>query len=441
MAEAKRESKLGEVLAPIAGKIAAQRHLCAVKDGVMMTIPFTIIGSIMMILAQPPVNGIEGTNFFFSFLLGWKAWATANYLTLMQPYYFTMGLISVIAVVGTAYSLAGHYKINQLTSSLTALITFLMVASPFEMTKDKPSRLIMSTTFLDAKGLFAGLIIALVTVEIMRSFFARNIKIKMPASVPPMVSAPFEALIPSAVCMGLFFFINLALMRLIKVSLPVAIIGLFRPLVAGVGSLPGLLCVYLLLNGLWILGVHGGAVVIAIVMPVMLTNTALNAELMMKGVKGTAVFTAVFHQYFGNIGGSGAAIGLGIALLLVAKSSQLKAIGRVGIGPVIFNISEPLVFGTPIVMNPYIMIPFLGAPIVNVVISYIVFSLGLVTPGYLVVPSTLPGPIGAFLGTMDWRASLVNIALIVLDTLIYLPFVKVYDSQLCKQEAAAGAAA
>jgi cellobiose PTS system EIIC component len=430
-------TKLQEKLMPIMGKISSQKHLSAIKNGIMFTIPFTIIGSLMMIIAQPPVNPqtMHATNFFFKFLLMWKAWATSQYLTLMTPYYLTMGILSVIAVIGISYSLAKSYKINEISAVLISTVTFLMVAAPFNpVSKEMSNVLVMPTSYLDSKGLFAAMIIGLISVEIIRILGEKNIKIKMPASVPPMVAAPFEALIPAAMNIALFFVINIVVMNVFGANLPQLIMNIFKPLVCASDSLAGLLFIYLLLNVLWIFGIHGGAVVIPIVMPLMISNTVENAQAYIAGKPMEHILTAPFHNIFANIGGSGAAIGLGIAILIVAKSAQLKAIGKIGIAPVLFNISEPLVFGTPIIMNPLLVVPVLLAPTVNVILCYFTFHMGIVRTGYLNIPNTIPGPIGAFLGTMDWKAIIFWFVLAAIDTIIYVPFVKIYDKTLVKKE-------
>ncbi|AEE91775.1 PTS system, lactose/cellobiose family IIC subunit [Tepidanaerobacter acetatoxydans Re1] len=425
-------------VAPIAGAISSQRHISAVKDGLMFTVPLTILGGFALILAQPPVdpNIIKPVNFFYKFLLGWKEWATVNAQTLMIPYNMTIGLLGLFAVVAIAYNLASSYEMNPLSESISALLTFLAVVAPATIVDtNRPSALFISTDYLGAKGIFTAIIIALLTVEISRFLINKNIKIKMPSNVPPMVSAPFESLIPVVTNIILFLTINQAIINTTGMNIPQAIMTLLSPAIKAIDSLGAIILTSVLTNFLWFFGIHGGAVVQSVIQPFTALNFAENAQALAVGESMPHIFAGGFFNTFINIGGSGAALGLALAILIVAKSAQLKSVFKVAIIPVIFGISEPLVFGVPIIMNPYLFIPIVCAPIVNSVITYFVMSLNLVGKIYISFPFTTPGPIAAFLGTMDWKAVILWCILVIIDTIIYIPFVKLYDIDLQKREA------
>jgi len=433
----KVQSLLQSKVAPIASKIGSQRHVAAVKDGLMFTIPLTILGGFALILAQPPVDPkiVKATNIFNNFLLVWKEWATINAQILMIPYNMTIGLLGLFAVVAIAYSLAISYDMNPLSESISALLTFLVVVAPATVIdKSKPTALFLSTDYLGGKGIFTAIVIGLLTVEISRFLIKKNIKIKMPESVPPMVAAPFESLIPVIVNVLLFMIVNQIIIKLTGMNMPQAIMKLLAPAINGVDSIGAIILVALLTNILWFFGIHGGAVVHSVITPFITLNFAENAQAMALGKPLPHIFAGGFFNTFVNIGGSGAALGLAIAILIVAKSAQLKSVSKIGIIPVFFGISEPFVFGTPIIMNPYLFVPLLFVPIVNAVITYLATALNLVGKIYVSLPLTIPGPIAAFLGTMDWKAVILWLILIIIDIFAYMPFVKSYDNALLKKE-------
>lgn len=433
----KLSSTLQNKVAPAAAKLGEQRHLSAITSGLMATVPITILGGFMMIIAQPPVdpNMVEATNIFNRFLLLWHSWATKNSAVLNIPYNMTMSIISIYAVLGVSYNLAKSYKMNTISSSVIALLSFLVVAAPLEaVDPENPRALFMPANYLDAKGLFTALIVALLSVEITRFLYKKNIKIKMPESVPPMVTASFESLIPIIINVLIFLAINNLLLNTAGYSIPQAIMNIFTPLVAAVDSLGGIILAVTLINLLWVFGIHGGAIVNGVLRPFVLMNIAANAEAIIAGQPLENILSGSFIQMFANIGGSGAALGLGIAMLICAKSAQLKSVSRIGVTPAFFNISEPIVFGTPIIMNPILAIPVLIVPIINVIITYFAMSMNIVGKIYINTPFTTPGIINSFLSTMDWKAAILWCMLVVIDVIIFIPFVKVYDKVLMEKE-------
>lgn len=431
------QEKMQEKMVPIATKIGEERHVSALKDGLMATLPLTILGGFALIIAQPPVDPkiVHPTNFFNKFLLAWKAWSVANAKVLLIPYNMTMGLLGLFTVIGVSYFLLKKYKMNEMQGIIIALLTFICVAAPSSAIDPKqPTALFMSTGYLDAKGMFSGMIIAFLTVEITRFLISKNIKIKLPKEVPPMVSAPFEALIPLIINVVLFVGLNQILISAFKLTIPQIALKVFSPLVSASDSLPALILIMLLTNILWFFGIHGGNVVNAVVVPFATMNLAANAAAVQAGKPLPHILSGGLTTLFFNIGGSGAALGMVIAMLIVGKSAHMKAVGKLGIIPDLFGISEPLVFSTPIILNPFLLIPMLVAPVINVIIYYFVTVAGLIGRVYVNVPFTTPGPIQAFLATMDWKAVILWFLLAVLDVIIYIPFVRAYDKSMMLEE-------
>lgn len=431
------QESLQSKLAPIAGKIESQRHISAMKNGIMATLPLTILGGVALIVATPPVDPkmIKPTNFFNQFLLAWKDWATANSFVLTTPYNMTMGLLGLFTVIAVAYNLLKRYDMDVVGGITIAAVTFLCIAAPARAIDPKnPSALFLQTTYLDAKGMFFGIILAFLTVELTKFLMDKNIKIKLPADVPPMVSKPFEALIPFVVNVVLFSTLNNLLIGATGLNMPQVVLKAFAPLVSASDSLPALIVIIVILNILWFFGIHGGNVVGAVVTPFATMNLAENAAAIASGAEIPHNLAGSFINVFANIGGSGGAFGLVVAMLIVTRSSHLRSVAKLGFLPNIFGISEPLVFSTPLILNPFLLIPLILAPVTNIIITYIVFTFHFVGRIYVNIPWTTPGPIMAFLSTMDWKAVVLWFMLVVIDVIIYMPFLKAYDKTLISKE-------
>ena len=410
----------------------SQRHLASIKDGLVLATPFTILGGFALVIANPPIPAdAQLTGIIGALLGGWKALAGA-----MAPYTalinnLTLGVLSVYIVIGISFCLARRMKANELTSCVSALLVFFIVASPVTKLADVNA---MPTSYLDAKGLFTAMIVSCVVIEINHYFIKRNIKIKLPDSVPPMVSAPFEALIPLAVNVALFLGLSTICTMVTGLSIPAFILESCHPLVSASDSLWAAMLYMFLINLFWLLGLHGSNIVGAIMNPFMLMNLTANAEAVSAGQAMPHVLTSNWNVLAGNFGGCGATIAIIIASLMVAKSSYIKSITKLGAFPTVFNISEPIVFGLPLVMNTYLALPILFVPVLNSAVTYMAMKLNLVGRVFISIPWTLPGPVGAFLATLDWKASVLWCILLVIDVMIYIPFMKAFDNNKLKEE-------
>ena len=188
-----------EHIMPVAGKIAEEKHITAITKGMMATIPLTIIGGISLILAYPPVDAttLEATSGILkSFLTAWYNWAGKYAAILELPNNVTLGLLGIYVVIAITYHLCKNYKMEPLSCMITSAMSFLIIAAP-PAAVEGASGLFLNSRYLGSRGLFAAMVVAIVTVELTRFLLDKNIKIKLPDTVPPMVTAPFEALIPS----------------------------------------------------------------------------------------------------------------------------------------------------------------------------------------------------------------------------------------------------
>jgi PTS system cellobiose-specific IIC component len=399
-------------------RFSEQRHLRAIRDGVISALPFIIVGSFFLILAFPPLPKDWAIS----------EWAAKNALQILLPYRLTMYIMSLYIAFGVGYNLAKSYKLDPLSGAQVSVCALLLTLTP-ELLKDGYA---LPMSNLGGSGLFVTMIVSIVAVEILRFCKTKNITIKMPEQVPPSVARSFEALIPVAAVIILMSLIT----YVFKIDLHSEIGKLIAPIVTAGDSIWGVLIPGFLICFLWFFGIHGDSVVGPVVRPLWELYLAKNAEAVANHSHHLPhVAPETFFQWFIWIGGSGATLGLVLAMLVFSKSKYMKAVGRASIIPSIFNINEPVIFGVPIVLNPILAIPFILTPIINICLTYFLTVVGWVTPTFVQPPWTLPAPIGAYLATGgDIHAVFLTLINIAISFFVYLPFFKMYDRKMAKME-------
>lgn len=419
-------TRLTNVLLPVATLLNRQKHIAALRMGMMITVPLTIVGAMFLVLAQPPVSEtmVGGTNFFVDFLLVWKEWALTYQTVLLVPYQLTIGILSIYTVFAIAYFLAQRYELNPIINGFQGLLTFLTIAV---MPITVENTTMLPTTFLDAKGMFTAIIVGLLTVEVTRLLDQWGLKIRMPDSVPPMVAAPFEILIPLFTNILLFLGINQGIIALTGSGMVILVQKLLGPLLSVSGSLGSILLINFLATTFWFFGIHGTSILNTVVIPIATANFAENAVAYQLGEAIPHVFAGSYNNFYGSWITYPALL---CCFLFFVRSIQLKSLARAALIPNLFNINEPLIFGLPIVMNVILIIPIYLCNALNIVVSYWLMNSGIVGKFIVNVPWTTPGPVAVFLSTLDWKASLLWFALFGVDLLICLPFAKSYDQQV-----------
>ncbi|MGO3750849.1 PTS sugar transporter subunit IIC, partial [Vagococcus salmoninarum] len=281
-----------------------------------------------------------------------------------------------------------------------------------------------------AAGLFVGMITAILAVELFRLVVARGWVIKMPDSVPSNVSQSFSALIPGFIIAIVFNLIRILFaMTAFETAHNFILQFLQTPLLKLGSSLPATIVVVLFEALLWAFGIHGSNVTGAVTTPIWTALSVENAAAFEAGLNLPNIVNYQFYMNFVKIGGSSATIGLAIACLFFAKSTQFKTLGKLSFGPALFNINEPLIFGIPIVLNPIMLIPFMIAPLVMVVLSYTAMATGIVpiTNG-IQLPWTMPILLSGFI-LSGWKGVILQTIQIGLSFVIYYPFFKVEDTK------------
>lgn len=427
---------LEEKIMPSAAKIAKQRHIRALRDGLAVTMPLIIVGSIFMILGNIPVPAI---NAFINSVFG-EGFTSK----LLYPVRVTFDIVTLLAVFSVSYQIARDKDVDGVSAGALSLAAFMLlvpVVTVSNATLKDGTVLnlgrVLPMTNLGAGGLIVGILTAILATEIFIFIIKKNWVIKMPDSVPPAVSKSFAAITPGVIIITLFFLIRLGFEATSYQTVFTFIMKFVGAPMAKVGlSFWGMIATIFMYMFFWSLGIHGTRVVFGVMDSVLLPAMDANRLALEAGTALPNIVTKQFYDNFVNIGGCGAAIGLVIAIMLVAKSNQLKTLSRLALGPAIFNISEPIIFGIPIVMNPIMMIPFVLSNLSMGILSYAAMALDLVSkPAGIAIPWTIPAPISGFLATNgDIRAVVLQLLSIALSVVIYIPFIKIWDKQKLAEE-------
>ena len=364
----------------------------------------------------------------------------------IQIFNVSMGLLSLFVAYGIGYSLAGSYSLSTVTGGFLSLFAFLLISAKsnaLSVAEDFANIFlveagsninVLDARFLDAKGIFSAIIGGIISIEIYKFLVSKKMTIKLPDSVPPAIAKSFEIIIPIAVVGILFQTINIIIQKNMKILTSALIDNITSHLLSKSDSLVLVIILLLIIHILWFVGIHGANVINAIISIVTLSNLALNQAALQAGEALPKVVAGEFFNVYVYIGGAGATLGLAIAMAL-SKNAHLKSIGRLSVIPGLFNINEPIMFGTPVVMNPILFIPFIGVPIINAVIAYTVLKIGIVGKIVSLVPWTTPGPLGAFLSTnLSVPAMILSLCLVFLSYLIYTPFINAYAKTLPDNE-------
>lgn len=428
---------LEEHVMPVAGKIASQKHLQAIRDGIILAMPLLIVGSLFLIIGFLPIPGYPE---FMARTFG-EQWLNK----LLYPVGATFDLMALFVSFGVAYHLAGKYKVDKLSAAAISVAAFLL-ATPFNVEFTPPGSEEIFTVggaipqaLLGSKGMFVAMIIAILSTEIYRKIVQKNIVIKMPEGVPPSVAKSFVALIPAFAVLVTIWILRLVIEQTSFESIHFIISKVLAvPLSKLGGSIGGAIIAVLCIQLLWSVGLHGAAIVGGILGPIWLSLMDQNRMVFQADPNALLpnVITQQFFDLWIYIGGSGATLALVCLLVFKAKSKQLKSIGRLGVGPGIFNINEPITFGMPIVMNPLMIIPFILAPLTITIITYLAMETGIVArPAGIAVPWTTPILISGYLASGGKiSGAILQLVNFVVAGLIYYPFFRIWDNKKLAEE-------
>lgn len=409
---------------PFFDKLAANKYLGAIRDGFLTAMPAILFSSLFILIASiPEIFGIVLPDWLSSWL--WKI------------YNLSMGMVAVLVSATTAKSLADSMNRKQqptaqlnTVSVMLASICSLLVLAVTEVDGG------IDITYLGTRGLLASFIAAFVTCWMYRFCADHNITIPMPPEVPGVISSMFRNIFPFSFSVLCCCVIDIICRQFIGASFAETVITIISPLFHAADSYLGLCLIWGAVAFFWFIGIHGPSIVEPAIAAVIYTNVEMNLQLHQEGLQASYVLTKGLMDFVGNMGGTGATLIVPFLMILFMKSKQLKAVGRTSVVPVCFSVNEPLLFATPIVLNPYLFIPFLAAPMANVCLFKFFVDVLHMNSFMYVIPWSTPAPIGILLGAGFSLITCLFIVLVLLmDAVIYMPFLKAYDKTLCEQEA------
>lgn len=414
---------LEEKMLPIAAKLGANKVLIAIRDGITLSMPLIIIGSLFLVIASFPIEA-------------WTTWLTNigvdSYL--WKGVDSSFGLMGLVASFGVAYSYARQHKVDGVSAGIIALSSFIVV-TPFVTGENGAG---IPVGYMGSKGLFVAMVLGIISSLIFQWFIKHNIQIKLPDAVPPAVARSFSALIPGAAIITLWLVVFGVLDKMSIgnihdllgkiLGVPLGLIG---------NNIFGTIIAILLNSMFWFVGIHGGNVVNSILNPIWLMNSDANRLIFQADSAAHLpnIITAQFMDNYVYMGGGGATLGLVIVIAIIARKKNASKISKtmapLTLTPGLFNINEPAMFGLPIVMNVSLLIPFILAPMANAIISYAAMATGLVakTTG-IAVSWTMPPIISGFLTTGGHiSGAVLQIVCIAVDILIYWLFYQSVEKQ------------
>ena len=444
--------KLEKVLMPLASVIGRNKYLIAIRDGFLVSTPLLIAGSIFLLLANFPVTA--WTDFVGSCMIGNQS--LANLLSKCSD--ATFSLMAIFATMGIGYTMAREEGSTPIFGAAVALMSWFILM-PFSFKANIAS--LMDATgvpvdipeganavvgglqfgWLGSKGLFVGLIVAILSVKLYAWVERKGWVIHMPAGVPPTVTQSFSALIPATIVMTVFFLVNMIFVACGTTAFDFIFTFLQTPLLGLGDTLGAMIVAYIFLHLFWFFGINGGSVVGAVFNPILQTLALENLDLYRTlgaanytVANGAHIISQQFQDLFATFGGCGSTLSLLIAMLIFCKSKRIRELAKLALVPGIFGINEPIVFGLPIVLNPVIIVPFILVPMLNIILTYFIMAAGIVPPcNGINIPWTMPVIFSGFLST-NWMGALWQLILLVMGVFIYLPFIKTMDKQYLADE-------
>ncbi|EPH99501.1 putative PTS system, cellobiose-specific IIC component [Enterococcus faecalis 13-SD-W-01] len=423
--------RLSEKLLPLVSKMNSQRHLLAIRDSFIITMPLVMAASIMVLL-----NALIFSNAAVQRIVDLSS--LADLASIVNN--GTMSILSVVVCYNIGWNLASHYiRSGEMTDPsfsavhagvLSVAVLFILMPVQSMVTLADGSTAEVTGVFMQSLTSSSGLATAMIASVLGTELFMKlakikKIKIKMPDGVPPAVATSFNSLIPETAVILLFALFVFALDKLAGLDFPSLIeLAIQTPLKAFVLSVPGILFLQFFSDFLWVFGMHGSSILAPIRQAPLLQSIQENMDAFSAGKEIPNIITEPFTNAFGLIGGGGCILPLVIAILWVSRRQDQRQIAKFGLTTCFFNITEPVMFGLPVVMNPIYMIPCALIPSINLIIAYFATSIGLIDKTVAAAPWITPPVFQSFIATGgDIKAAVLTVLLIILDVFLFIPFV------------------
>lgn len=398
---------------PKAAKIGAQRHLVAIRDSFIVTMPLMILGSLVILVNNLPIPVYQN---FMNSVFGEEVWKSFG----GNVWEGTFGILSVLIAFLVAYNLTKEYGKDGISAVIVSIASFIALGGASGMSSN---------------GLFIALIVGLLTAEIFSRLVGNEkLIVTMPEGVPPAVAKSFAALFPAMITVSIFGLIRTIFFAFGVTDIITSFYNLVQqPFMGLANTLPSAILLAFIAPFLWFFGLHGANMIEPLMQSINAPAIEANIEAINNGLAAPYIVNKPFFDSFVNLGGTGATLGLIIAIFIFGRRNKAyKMVTSLSTAPGIFNINEPMMFGLPIVLNPIMFIPFILTPIVLVTVAYIATNIGLVPVATAMPPWVTPPIIGGFLATQSIAGGVLAAVNLVISVIIYAPFVKISEIQALK---------
>lgn len=405
-------------------KLSRNIYLRAIKDGFISSMPAVLFSSIFILIAAVP-------NIF-----GFK-WSDEQLAFILKPYNYSMGILALLVAGTTAKSLTDSVNTRSMekTNQINYMSTFLAAVVGLLILAADPIEGGFANGLLGTRGLLTAFLAAFITVNIYKVCIKNNVTIRLPEEVPPNIAQVFKDVIPFALSVLSIYGLDLIVRNIFGTNVAESVGKILAPLFSATDGYIGLAIVFGAYAFFWFVGIHGPSVVEPLIVAISYANIEANVQLVQAGMHADKILNPVTQTFVVTMGGTGATLVVPFMFMWLCKSKRNRIVGRASVVPTFFGVNEPILFGAPIVLNPIFFIPFVTAPIINVWIMKFFVDVLQMNSFSIILPWTTPAPIGIVMGTALAPLSFVlAITLIIIDTLIYYPFVKVYDHQILEEE-------
>ncbi len=419
-------SKIVEKFTMVASKMGNEIHLRSLRDAFATIMPLYILAGLAVLI----------NNTVFQWLLSGDTLAGAQYWgTLIVNGTLNISSLLIAPVIGYVLSQNKGYH-NPLAAAVISLAVLVVMMpnvitiAPMDGSGEVMAQGALSFANIGTGAMFAGVIIGLVATEIFVWISSlKRLQINLGDSIPPAIAKSFNVLIPFILVMSAFALVSALLNNLFHTDLVHIIATMIQePLRTATTGLVGCVILYSLGNFLWLLGIHQSVIYGSILEPLLVVNMTQNMAAYAAGEAIPNIINVAFVPAFGMMGGSGSTICLLIATLLVSRNKATRSVSQMAFVPGLFNINEPVIFGYSIVYNVCMLIPFVLTPAIGLIIGYAATALNFMNECVVYIPWTTPPLLSGYLATAgDWRAIIVQLIILALGTLLYIPFVKMND--------------
>ncbi|HGJ6653514.1 TPA: lactose/cellobiose PTS transporter subunit IIB [Streptococcus pneumoniae] len=393
---------------PFFEKLSRNIYLRAIKDGFISSMPAVLFSSIFILIAAVP-------NIF-----GFK-WSDEQLAFILKPYNYSMGILALLVAGTTAKSLTDSVNTRSMekTNQINYMSTFLAAVVGLLILAADPIEGGFANGLLGTRGLLTAFLAAFITVNIYKVCIKNNVTIRLPVALSVLS----------------IYGLDLIVRNIFGTNVAESVGKILAPLFSATDGYIGLAIVFGAYAFFWFVGIHGPSVVEPLIVAISYANIEANVQLVQAGMHADKILNPVTQTFVVTMGGTGATLVVPFMFMWLCKSKRNRIVGRASVVPTFFGVNEPILFGAPIVLNPIFFIPFVTAPIINVWIMKFFVDVLQMNSFSIILPWTTPAPIGIVMGTALAPLSFVlAITLIIIDTLIYYPFVKVYDHQILEEE-------